>query len=352
MIWVTLSAEALAWAGWMWQHRQAFEPALQRVGVTDDFAGTLLANPDGALRRVGNLLVFGPPNGDGKVLAFLEQTAPQIDAVQHALDGLQVGQAALSSSLASLQTVSMFTLGLTALTPVVLGIQFVALNRQFGALQKQIANLHKKFDAAIKADLETGLDMLRQGQDFLEVGDRLNAHHRLTDALPLCHRTMKYYGRLLGDCMGQPKVSRAEVRLLARHLAVAVVGAASCQIGLEQDQHAFAQSGKELDLLRQATRGVFQAVARDPSPYQLLPAMREHGVTIDFMAGLFPNSRKMPGRSIRRKTRRLPAGSSITARPSSTPRSRNRSSDLRSSGTARSERNSRRRSRRSRKPTG
>jgi len=119
------------------------------------------------------------------VLAFIEQTTPRVEAIERAVDGLQTGQAALSASLASLQTLSMVTLGLTALTPLVLGVQFVALNRRLGALETQIAHLHQKFDAAVKADLETGLDLLRQGQDFLEAKDRGNAHSRLTDALPL-----------------------------------------------------------------------------------------------------------------------------------------------------------------------
>jgi hypothetical protein len=291
MIWVKLPVEVVSWGAWRWQNRQVFEPALQRLGVATDWAAAVLTNPDGAVRRAGNTLIFGQADGGDRVLAYLQQTSPRIEAIEHAVDGLQAGQAALSSSLASLQTVSMVTLGLTALTPAVLGVQFVALNRRLGAIQKQIANLHKKFAAAIKADLETGLDLLRQGQDFLEAGNRPNARDRLTDALPFCHRTMKYYGKLLGDCLGRPKVSREEARLLARHLAVAVVDAASCQIGLEQDQHAFAQSGQELDLLRKAARWVFHdLVVRDPAPY-LLPGMRAHGVTLDFMATLFQQAR-------------------------------------------------------------
>jgi hypothetical protein len=64
-------------------------------------------------------------------------------------------------------------------------------------------------------------------------------------------------------------------------------GVASCHIGLEQDQAAFAESGPELQLLRDSARHVFgQTVGCDPAPY-LLPPMRAHGVTIDFMAKLF-----------------------------------------------------------------
>jgi hypothetical protein len=230
-----------------------------------DFAQAALADPGGSLRRVGNALVFGQPDGGGKVFAFIEQTSPRLESIENAVNGLQAGQAAISASLASLQAVSMVSLGLTALTPVVLGVQFVALNRKLAVLQKQIAGLHKKFDAAVVADLRTGLDLLRQGQDFLESRDRANAHNRLTAALPYCIRTMKYFSELLRGELNQNRVNRDEVRLLARHLSVAVAGVASCQIGLEQDQHAFDQSRQELVLLRQATRWVFtELVARDP----------------------------------------------------------------------------------------
>jgi hypothetical protein len=80
----------------------------------------------------------------------------------------------------------MVSLGLTALTPVVLVAQFVALSRRLGELQGQIAGLHRKFDAAVLADLKAGLDLLRQGRDYLEAQDRANAHSRLTAALPCC----------------------------------------------------------------------------------------------------------------------------------------------------------------------
>jgi hypothetical protein len=106
------------------------------------------------LRRVGNMLVFGQADGSEKVLAFIEQTAPRVKHIEQAVEGLQAGQAALSASLGSLQALSMVTLGLTVLTPVVLGIAYMALNRRLGALQKRFADLHKKFDAAVKDDLD------------------------------------------------------------------------------------------------------------------------------------------------------------------------------------------------------
>src|SRR3954447_26488947 len=118
MIWVKLAAEAVTWSAWLWQHRQQFEPVLRRVADVGDFAQAALTNPNGVLRRVGNTLVVGQPDGGEKVLAFIEQAAPRLQPIEQAVDGLHAGQAALASSLSSLQTVSMVTLGVAALTPV------------------------------------------------------------------------------------------------------------------------------------------------------------------------------------------------------------------------------------------
>jgi hypothetical protein len=291
MISLQVAAEVVSWSSWLWQHREALQPILQRCGNAGDFAQAALHNPDGDLRRVGNTLIFGQAHGGEQVLAFVEQTAPQVASIQQAVGGIQAHVVPLSYSLASLQNLSMLTLGLSAFTPLVLGAQFLALQRRLGAIQQGIKELHKKLDANSMAQLRTGLDLQRQGADFLEAHDRANAHQRLSAALPFCIHSMKYFSELLGGELQQPKVRRVMVSLLARHLAVALVGVASCQIGLEQDQHAFAQSLQELSLLRQATRTIFQqTVARDPAPY-LLPPLRAHGVTLDLMARLFQQAR-------------------------------------------------------------
>jgi hypothetical protein len=81
----------------------------------------------------------------------------------------------------------------------------------------------------------------------------------------------------VGGEVAKKKVGREEVRLLGRHLAVAVVGVASCQVALEKDRHAFPQSGQELDLLKRSARWLFrELVAADQTPY-LLPAIWAQG---------------------------------------------------------------------------
>jgi hypothetical protein len=294
-------------------------PKAPTVSGRADYAQAALANPDGVLRRVGNTIVFGRPDGGEQVIAFIEQTAPRLDHVERAVGGLLAGQDALSASLQSVQTLSMVTLGLSGLSSGVLGVQFLALNRRLGELGQQVAHLHKKFDAAVTADLKAGLDLLRQGQDFLEAGDQANAHSRLTAALPYCLRTMKYFGELLGTELNRNRADRDEVRLLACHLAVAVGGVASCQVGLEQDRHAFGQSAEELGLLRRAAGVIFGvAVARDPAAF-MHPALHQHGVTPSSSWRNSTGRRATPALSPRRRAARRRRGSRSTGAPSSTP---------------------------------
>jgi hypothetical protein len=291
MIWVKLGADAICWSAWFWQHRDEFGPVLKKLGDIGDYAQAAIANPDGAVRRIGNTIVFGRADGGERVLAFIEQTQPQLSSIERAVDGLQAGQQVLSASLGSLQTLSMVTLGLTALTPIVLLAQFVALSRRLTALQKQIADLDKKISAQIIAKLRAGLAFLQQGMEFLDREDCGNAHSRLNQALPFCTESMKVFGELLGNELKERRVHRDELRLLGRHLSVALAGVAGCQIGLGQDQHPFSQSGEELELLKQAARWVFQdTVGQDPAPF-LMPAMKEHGVTITFLTELFRQAR-------------------------------------------------------------
>jgi hypothetical protein len=291
MIWVKLAAEAASWAVWFWRNRTEFAPVIDGVGGVDVFTQNVFANPNGAVRRIGNTLVFGDAEGGPKVLAFIEQTAPKIEHIEQAIKGIQAEQLAISASLTSLQTISMVTLGVSALTPVILGAQFIALNKQLGAIHELLVRLHKKHDASERANLKAGLDFLQQGQDFLEKGPQTHAQLRLNDALGRCQDAMKYYGELLGNELNEKKVNRIETRLLARHLAVAVTSVASCQIHLEQDQFAFAQSATEMKLLRDALRWVFhETVGRDPGPYLISP-MRAQGVSIDFMANVYQQAR-------------------------------------------------------------
>ncbi len=181
----------------------------------------------------------------------------------------------------------MVTLGASALAPAVLALQFTALHRKLTALQSQVAGLHAKFDAAQVAKLRAGLGLLQLGRRAPAGTDAADARRQLQAALPPCLESLKYFGILLRRELDDPKAARGSVRLLARHLAVALAGVACCHVGLGQDREAFGESEAEVALLRESARRVFrETVGRDPAAY-LVPELKVRGVTLEFLAGLF-----------------------------------------------------------------
>ena len=85
MNWLALAAESANWAALLWCHRQQLEPLFGRIGGLGPFAEAAFRNPENAVRRAGNTLIFGQPDGGPSVLAFLDQTKPQLDSIESAV---------------------------------------------------------------------------------------------------------------------------------------------------------------------------------------------------------------------------------------------------------------------------
>jgi hypothetical protein len=316
---------------WLWRNREQFSPVLRKAG---DFATAAVSDPNGAIRRVGNAIVFGQPDGGSKVIAFIEQTALKLDHIEQAVTGveagqtamlsspeslqagqhalsssvasvqagqtammsslqsLQAGQHALSSSVASLQSLSMVSLGFTAILPVVLHMQYASLSKRLNTLIKVIHGLDKKFDADKIAVLRTGIDLLRLGMDSHEQLKGVDARQHYNAGLHDCIRSVHYFHTLLSDQLAAKSPNRDEVRVLARHLSVAVLGVASCHIGLEDDGQAITQIEQQVPLLQQAAKRVFKETAgKDPARFLGLPVGNRE-VSLAFMADLFQQAKQ------------------------------------------------------------
>ena len=283
---------------WLWTHRDRFGPVLSKVG---DFATTAVTNPDGAARRVGNTILFGRPDGESRVIAFIEQAAPRLDNIEQlvleaeggrqamisSLAEMQVGRHAFSASVASLQSLSMVSLGFTAILPAVLHLQFVALNKRLDALLLAVRGLTKKFDADKVAVLKTGVQFLKLGMDSHQQRRVPEARGHYNAGLHGCIQSVHYFHELLSDQLAQKSPNRDEVRVLTRHLSVAVLGAASCHVGLEDDGQAIAQIESAVPLLQKASGWVFrETVGNDPGRFLSVPIGQRY-VKLAFMADLF-----------------------------------------------------------------
>lgn len=287
MIWAKLAVDAVPLAAWFWQNRKDFGPVLDGVG---DFLGKALSNPETAIRRIGGSIFVRNEQGGEDVLAFIEQTTPKIDAIQDAvtdtqmqLGTLQIGQTALSSSLGSLQTLSMVSLGFTTITPVVLLAQFSALHHRLNAIEQ---NLRALITNQQIAALEAGLEHLKLGMRALKEGNQANARDRFNSALERCLDNARFFGNLLDQELAASKVNRDNTRFVFRYLALAALGAVGCHIALQKENWATEKLQEEIPRLQRAARRIFgETVAKDPSAFLLL-SPGHGGVSLEFLADL------------------------------------------------------------------
>ncbi|MFT3881143.1 MAG: hypothetical protein QM703_15955 [Gemmatales bacterium] len=298
-----LASEMVDLGRWALIHRN--DIAALAHGDWGAFANSLISNPQGAISRQGSCLLYQPEGSESQLLGFFEQTTSQLSDVQDGLSTVAVGQAAVTSSITTLQTISMVSLGLSAITPLILMAQNRAISNRMKALEKQMALLHFKWDAAEVARLETALELLNQARGLHEKNPTA-ATSRYEHALKSCLDSMKYSAKMLSNLASEKTLAKQQLRQVALHLMVAILGAASCQVGLGQDQLAFSQSQHEMALLKDSLGLYFvKSVDNNPGIY-LLPGLAEHGITLDSLTALYQQA-ELAG--IIKKSDRLSASS-------------------------------------------
>jgi hypothetical protein len=193
------------------------------------------------------------------------------------------GQRGLSGgSLASLQNVSMVTLGLTALTPVILAAQFRYLRRRFEELQKDIRKLEQLLDTRYVSELESGIEIL-------ESGVRQNKQDRINAAQIKCNDAAVFFANRVQQAVAD-RQDRRGILLLSRHLSVAMCGSTRCFIALEEDAEARKTLDARTPALRAAAKAVFQqTVATNPERF-LAPELAQD-VSLEAMVALFQQAK-------------------------------------------------------------
>src|SRR5262249_12126882 len=206
---------------WTWKHRQQLEGIPQHA---DEFVESILTDQGTGVHRAGSTLRRRTLDGGSQALAFLGQTAHQLADIEKAISGAaDAGEHVMSAlSLASLQNISMVTLGLTAITPAILARQFVYLRKRFNELQKDIRHLPELLESRYVAESESGLEIL-------EPGLRQHKLDRIEGALQKCNDAAVFFAnRVQSAIMGRP--DRRSILLQSRHLAVAVCGTTRCYV--------------------------------------------------------------------------------------------------------------------------
>ena len=260
---------------WAFQHKDLLFTAPGEVGR---FVQSVIEHGGNAIRRIGSTIVFGGPDQSQHVLGFIDQASRQLDHIETALQGANANQALLSASVASLQKLSMITLGLSALTPALLVAQFRWLSKQHETLRRDLRNLAKLVAQGPISELQGGLGVLEDGVAKADLG-------LIEKALVPCRTSVHYFSDLVGNAIRNSD-DRKVILHLARHLSIAICGTARCHIALQYDDRAKTVIETHKKALTESARYVFQlTVAQKPERF-LIPKLSKV-VSLEFLQSLF-----------------------------------------------------------------
>lgn len=268
MFFSSLPTNTFELASWVWRNREHI-PSLPLNAA--DLIQRAIENVGEGIRRIGSSVVLGMPDGGQQVLAFIDQVPRQLAAVE-------AGQQAISSSLASLQAVSAVSLGVAALSPTMLGGQFLWLRSQFRRIHKRLDRLEKLIDDQTVSRLKAGLDAL-------ESGSRHDHNSRIDDAFLACDEALHTFSSRLGDVLQEPKKNqdRKIILHLTQHLSVAICAAARCDIALGHDDSAEQTLSRHRPTLVRSSRAVFHQTL-DSAPGRFLkPNLTDDHGGIEFL---------------------------------------------------------------------
>lgn len=282
-------------AEWLFANRDRIGSGFQRFGepIFDSLSGR-----SQGIGRIGNVIV-AQRDGHREVIGLLHRQESKIDGigravdgVAEAVDGLAAGQAGLAASLDLLTSLSAVTLGVSVLAPAILLLQFHAVHRRLDGISSDVRAIQDRLEIKDASDLDAGLTFLSNaGPTGHSSGDAkaaalISANNELT-------RSRSFYARLLAFEIAKGSAANPKVWwLLARHLTVATLGLAACH--LQQGDVGLTREAlrRTIPALRDHAAAVFgRTVGADPSPMRfLMPAMKEHGVTLESLAELYRRS--------------------------------------------------------------
>ena len=261
----------------LWARRNEIPGWIDQTGA---LASHVVEHGGLAVHRIGSAIVFGDGTGGQQVLAFIESTGQQLGQIQNAINGVSATQAAISTSLGFVQQLSMLTLGVSVMSPLVLLTQNKYLSSQIKSLAAQVNEIKQLLTDEQVNQLYTGIHTLEN----VLAGGQSNPH--LSPLLPNAVRDLTLSAiRFDGNIRDAIKAKKphAGVRLLARNLAVATCGIARCYVQLGEDATARKEIEKRTDALREATRYIFQQTAGKETERFLIPELGKKVLLVDLV---------------------------------------------------------------------
>jgi tetratricopeptide (TPR) repeat protein len=264
-------------AAWLLTHRHELGEAYDGIAgrVSDALAGRA------SVDRVGKTLV-AVRDGQTEVLGLLHRHTTKLDNLQAGIDGLWAGQQAVAGAVDLLTALSAVGLGVSVLSHVALGFQLNAINRRLGQLAVAVQQVKALLDAQHKAALAAGIAQLQKG---VAVGRADESARLFEDAASKLTDSSANFAEQVQTHLRAGEASY--VWVLARHLLVSALGEAAAHLRLGQREAAVLSLDKALPALRAHARRVFErTVGADPAAL-LMPALAEHGITLEAVAELY-----------------------------------------------------------------
>lgn len=267
-------------AGYLLAHREELGDGWERVArpVTDALGGTA------RIDRVGASLV-AVRGEQAEVIGLLHRHTGTLDHLTAAVDGVWAGQQAVGRSLDLLTALSAVGLGASVLSNAALQFQLSAISRRLDRLAADLRQVKAMMQSEYRGRLTAGLTMLKDGVD-VAAADPRRADGLYTQAAADLTRSSANYAEQLRDAV--TAADPAYPWVVARHLVVSALGQAAAHLRVAGHHPAAVRAIiAALDPLRRHAKAVFaRTVGADPAAF-LMPALAEHGVTLEAMAELY-----------------------------------------------------------------
>lgn len=267
-------------ASWLLAHGGELGDASARV-IRPVMAA--ITDPTASVDRIGSALV-AQQNGQREVIGLLHQHTAKLDGIATAVDGIGQSVGEINRSIGVLTSLSMVGLGLSALSQIHIAFQFARLTERLNRLEAEVQEIKGMMHADFRGALNAGLTQMEMGLGRQADSPALAAalfHQAINN---LTTSTAKYT-ELLNGGVGSGNVQTRW--MLARHLTVSVLGEVAIYTQLRETGLAVGSLNATLLPLRQHARSVFErTVAAKPTTF-LMPALAEHGITLEVVAELY-----------------------------------------------------------------
>ena len=266
-------------ASWLLAHGDELGDAGARV-IRPVMAA--LTDPTASVDRIGSTLV-SLQNGQVEVIGLLHQHTTQLDGISAAVDG--VGQAVdgVGQAVGALTSLTMIGLGVAALSQVHIAFQFARLTERLKRLEAEVQEIKEMMHAGFRGELSAGLTKLQSALDAQATAPGRAStlfHHAINN---LTDSAAKYVELLGGIGSRNPQTGW----MLARHLTVSILGQAAAYTRLREPRSAVQALRLGLPSVREHTRAVFRRTVEEKPGTFLMPALSEHGITLDAVAELY-----------------------------------------------------------------